>query len=81
MDAEIERSLAYAERLYDAAIGVMATAKVDIQGAWNRDPKIIALSILGRSLSSFKAALILVRLHQETSQREIDSLRRELHAA
>jgi heme exporter protein C len=26
-------------------------------------------------------ALILVRLHQETTQREIDSLRRELHAA
>jgi heme exporter protein C len=26
-------------------------------------------------------ALVLVRLHQETSQREIDSLRRELHAA
>jgi hypothetical protein len=26
------------------------------------------------------SALVLVRLHQETSQREIDSLRRELHA-
>lgn len=28
----------------------------------------------------FATALVLVRLHQETSQREIDSLRRELHA-
>ncbi len=27
------------------------------------------------------SALVLLRLHQETSQREIDSLRRELHAA
>ena len=28
----------------------------------------------------FGAALILIRLHQETAQREIDSLRRELHS-
>ena len=35
---------------------------------------ILALLLMG-------TALVLVRLHQETSQREIDSLRRELHAA
>ncbi len=34
---------------------------------------ILALSLIG-------TALVLVRLHQETSQREIDSVRRELHA-
>ncbi len=34
---------------------------------------ILALFLLG-------AALVLVRLHQETSRREIDSLRRELHS-
>jgi heme exporter protein C len=34
---------------------------------------IVALFLIG-------SALVLVRLHQETSQREIDSLRRELHA-
>jgi heme exporter protein C len=34
---------------------------------------ILALLLIG-------SALVLVRLHQETSQREIDSLRRELHA-
>jgi heme exporter protein C len=34
---------------------------------------ILALFLLG-------SALVLVRLHQETSRREIDSLRRELHA-
>jgi heme exporter protein C len=32
------------------------------------------------ALLLFGTALVLVRLHQETSQREIDSLRRELHA-
>jgi heme exporter protein C len=34
---------------------------------------ILALALIG-------SALVLVRLHQETSQREIDSVRRELHA-
>ncbi|MEP6716877.1 MAG: cytochrome c biogenesis protein [Terriglobia bacterium] len=34
---------------------------------------IVALALIG-------SALMLVRLHQETSQREMDSLRRELHA-
>jgi hypothetical protein len=34
---------------------------------------ILAVALIG-------TALVLVRLHQETSQREIDSLRRELHA-
>ncbi|MDP9171022.1 MAG: hypothetical protein M3N54_10430, partial [Acidobacteriota bacterium] len=34
---------------------------------------ILALALIG-------SALMLVRLHQETSQREMDSLRRELHA-
>jgi hypothetical protein len=34
---------------------------------------IVAFLLLG-------TAMILVRLHQETSRREIDSLRRELHA-
>lgn len=34
---------------------------------------ILALALIG-------TALLLVRLHQETSQREIDSVRRELHA-
>jgi heme exporter protein C len=34
---------------------------------------ILALLLLG-------SALVLVRLHQETSRREIDSLRRELHS-
>jgi heme exporter protein C len=32
------------------------------------------------SVALIGTALVLVRLHQETSQREIDSLRRELHA-
>jgi heme exporter protein C len=32
------------------------------------------------ALLLFGTALVLIRLHQETSQREIDSLRRELHA-
>lgn len=34
---------------------------------------ILALTLIG-------TALVLVRLHQETTQREIDSVRRELHA-
>jgi hypothetical protein len=64
MDSEDQEVLQYADNLYLSAMTVMAVAEPKIQGKWNRDPKIIGLTILGRSLSIFKAALLLARANQ-----------------
>jgi hypothetical protein len=61
MDSEGQEILQYADKLYLSAMAVLAVAEPKIQGKWNRDPKIIGLTILGRSLSIFKAALLLAR--------------------
>src|SRR5690348_7105491 len=64
MDSEDQEVLQYADNLYLSVMAVMAVAEPKIQGKWNRDPKIIGLTILGRSLSIFKAALLLARANQ-----------------
>jgi hypothetical protein len=52
------------QRSYRVAMAVLAAAEVKIQGRWNRDPKVVGLTILSRSLSIFKSALLLVRANQ-----------------
>lgn len=69
MDPETRKALEYAERLYTVALGVMAAARADIKGAWNRDPKIITLAVYGRSLSIYKAALVLMDANQTIEAR------------
>jgi Family of unknown function (DUF5677) len=64
MDTETQKAMNYAERLYHAALALMATAKVDISTRWNRDPKVLAVTIFGRTLSIYKAALILLHENQ-----------------
>ena len=47
----------------------------------NLAPAFVPPFLLGMlALFLIGSALVLVRLHQETSRREIDSIRRELHA-
>jgi hypothetical protein len=64
MDPEDQKVLQYADDLYRVAMAVLAAAEVTIQGRWNRDPKVVGLTILSRSLSIFKSALLLVRADQ-----------------
>jgi len=64
MDPEEQKVLQYADDLYRVAMAVLAAAEVTIQGRWNRDPKVVGLTILSRSLSIFKSALLLVRANQ-----------------
>lgn len=44
-----------------AAIDVVGAAKVELNQDWARDPKIVGLAILCRSISNFRAALLLVQ--------------------
>jgi hypothetical protein len=59
-----QKALEFADKLYGSAMNVVGAATGRIDNNWKRDPKIIGLTILCRTLSTFKAALILVRANQ-----------------
>jgi hypothetical protein len=60
MDAESTMAIQYSEKLMSAAIDVAGAAKVELTQDWTHDPKIVALTILCRSISNFRAAMLLV---------------------
>ena len=62
--ADEQKALEFADKLYGSAMNVVGAATGRIDNNGNRDPKIIGLTILCRTLSTFKAALILVRANQ-----------------
>lgn len=61
MDANAVKAIEYSERLMSAAIDVVGASKIEMTKEWARDPKIVALSILCRSISNFRAAMLLVQ--------------------
>jgi hypothetical protein len=61
MDAESTKAIQYSEKLMSAAIDVVGAAKVELTQDFARDPKIVALTILCRSISNFRAAMLLVQ--------------------
>ena len=76
MNEENGKAFAFRERLLSVAIDVVGAAQVQIDGNWAKDPKIIGLTLLCRSISNFRAALILVR---ENNVLEARILNRCLH--
>jgi hypothetical protein len=63
-DAETAKAIQYSEKLLNAAIGVVAAARVELTANWAHDPKVVALAILCRSISNFRAAVRLVQREQ-----------------
>ncbi len=61
MDAESTKAIEYSEKLMSAAIDVVGAAKIELTQDWARDPKIVGLTILCRSISNFRAAMLLVQ--------------------
>jgi hypothetical protein len=61
MDAESTEAIGYSEKLLSAAIEVVGAAKVVLNSDWARNPKIVCLSILCRSISNFRAAILLIQ--------------------
>jgi tRNA threonylcarbamoyladenosine modification (KEOPS) complex Pcc1 subunit len=64
MDAETTKARQYSERLMGAAIDVVGAAQVELGQDWARNLKIVGLTILCRSISSFRAALFLIQQDQ-----------------
>jgi hypothetical protein len=71
MDAEIEKALAYAQKLIDTSLAVVGAARVDLNENFARDPKVVAPTILCRSISNFRAAIRLAQQEQVLEGRAI----------
>jgi Family of unknown function (DUF5677) len=61
---DVQQALQFADTLYASAMNIAGTANVQIGNNWKRDPRVMSVAILCRTLSTFKAALILVRANQ-----------------
>jgi len=60
-DPELKKALGYADRLLNAAIDVVAATHIQLKSDRARDPRVIALTLLCRSISNFRAAILLVQ--------------------
>lgn len=56
-----EPLLVIAQKIMDAGIGIIAGAKVEIGPEWARNPKVIALALLSRTLANLKGAIGMLR--------------------
>jgi uncharacterized protein DUF5677 len=54
--------LAFAQKLMDVGIGIIAGAKVEIGQEWAGNPKVVALTLLSRTLANLKGSVAM--LHQ-----------------
>src|SRR5438045_550622 len=63
MDRELVKAIEYAQKLVDAAIDVVGAAPehLEVNQNWAQDPRIIGLTILCRSITNFRAALLLLQ--------------------
>jgi hypothetical protein len=71
MDPELGRAISYAQKLLDAALDVVSAARIELNQNWARDPKIVGLTILSRSISNFRASVRLVQQDQPLEARAL----------
>jgi hypothetical protein len=68
--AEIAKAKEYAQKLLDTAIGVAGAAHVELTPQFARDPKVVAVAILCRAISNFRASILLVA-HENTLEARV----------
>ena len=61
MEIQIAKALQFAQKLSDTAIDLVGASHIELTTKWARDPKIVALSILCRTICNFRGALLLVQ--------------------
>src|SRR6516162_849973 len=52
--------LNFTQNLMDVGISIIAGAKVEIGQEWARNPKVVALTLLSRSLANLKGGIVMV---------------------
>jgi hypothetical protein len=58
---EVRSAIAFSEKLLGIAIDTVGSANVALSGLGARDPKIVSLALLCRTISNFKGAVTMVR--------------------
>ncbi len=71
IDPELKKAIEYAYRLLNAAIDVVDASHVQPNEQRARDPKVVALAFLCRSISNFRAAIRLVEQEQVMEARAL----------
>lgn len=71
VDQELAEAVDYAQKLLNVAIDVGRVAKVQLNQNWARDPKIVGLTLLCRSISNFRAAILLAQQQQVLEARSM----------
>jgi hypothetical protein len=61
MEPETEKAIQYGQKLLEAAMDIVGASHVELNKEFARDPKIVALTILCRTISNFRASLLLVQ--------------------
>jgi hypothetical protein len=54
-----EKLYQFAQKLLDMSIAIIADAKIDTTELWAKDPKVLALALLSRTLTNFKGTVTL----------------------
>ena len=66
--------LDFAQKLVDVGIGIIAASKVEVGQEWARNPKVIALTLLSRSLGNLKGAVSMVHQNLVVEARSLTRL-------
>jgi hypothetical protein len=68
-DPKLSDAIEYAQRLLDVSIAVVAGVRIEPNQQGARDPRVIALTLLCRSISNFRAAVRLLQQEQKVEAR------------
>lgn len=71
IDPELSKAIEYAQRLLNVSIDVVGNSRVRPNEQRARDPKVVALNLLCRSISNFRAAVRLVQQEQVMEARAL----------
>lgn len=68
---DLPRAIELSQKIINEAMNIVSTARVRAQPnqKWTQDPKIVGLTILSRSISNFRATLLLVQQDQKLEAR------------
>ncbi len=77
VDPELSKAIEYSQRLLNASIEVVGAARIQPDEQRARDPRVIALTLLCRSISNFRAAMLLGQQEQAMEARAMVRLLNE----
>lgn len=71
MEAELTKAIEYAQKLINAATEVVGGSEIEVDQNWAQAPKVVGLAILCRSITNFRASLILAQQEQALEARAL----------